>query len=208
MTIREKTIGEAWLKTAQTIISQGHLMHDGDEAIFERLHITIEVKEPKVADELIYKLCDKEMLQWMADNFAKEKLVSELNNAKSYGWRLRNYGGQSQIAKIIDKLRRKPESKSATITTLLVDDSSYIPCVSLLDFKIRQEKLILTASCRSLDVGKKMGANLIELVRLQEEVAEALSLPLGPLHLWIASGHIYEKDEEYILKVLKEEKIT
>ena len=207
MTISEKTIGEAWLKTAHAIVTQGYPMHDGDVTILEKLHIIVEVKEPKVNDALINKLCDKEMLQWMADNFAKEKFVPELCNAKSYGWRLRNYGGQSQIAKIIEKLQRKPESKSATITTLLVDDSGYIPCVSLLDFKIRNCALILTASCRSLDVGKKMGANLIELVRLQKEVAGALSLPLGPLHLWIASGHIYEKDKEHILKVIKEENI-
>ena len=102
----------------------------------------------------------------------------------------------------IAKMRAKPESKSATFTTFLPDDDAYLPCVSLLDFKLRKGGLLLTAACRSLDAGRKMPGNLVELARLQGEVAGALGSAPGALTVWIASAHVYERDRPGVERAL------
>src|SRR5262249_49426235 len=81
--------------------------------------------------------------------------------APSYARPLRASGGRAQTAAVTARLRAKPESKSATLTTFLGDDRGYLPCVSLLDFKLR-DGLLLTAACRSIDAGVKLPGNLVE----------------------------------------------
>ena len=76
---------------------------------------------------------------------------------------------------MIERLRADPETRSATITTFQpLADTSYIPCVSLLDFWIADAKLELIVYAHSLDFGKKAYGNLVELARLQHEVATAV----------------------------------
>ena len=76
---------------------------------------------------------------------------------------------------MIERLRADPETRSATITTFQpLADTSYIPCVSLLDFWRRGGALELVVYAHSLDFGKKAYGNLVELARLQHEVAAAV----------------------------------
>ncbi len=138
-----------------------------------------------------------EMASWMHANFTEKKLVPELGNARSYAWRLRDYNGVDQVAGIIKKLKGKPETKSATITTLLPnDDTTYIPCVSMLDFKIRDYHLVLTATCRSLDFKDKALYNLVELTRIGKEIQEACGIEGFKLHVHVISAHISESRDD------------
>jgi thymidylate synthase len=98
---------------------------------------------------------------------------------------------------VIERLRADPETRSATITTFQpLADTSYIPCVSLLDFWIAQRKLELVVYAHSLDFGKKAYGNLVELARLQDEVAAAVEVPAGPLVIHAKSAHVYEPELE------------
>jgi thymidylate synthase len=98
---------------------------------------------------------------------------------------------------VIDRLRTDPETRSATITTFQpLADTSYIPCVSLLDFWIAHGKLELIVYAHSLDFGKKAYGNLVELARLQHEVAVAVGVPVGPLLIHAKSAHVYEPELE------------
>ena len=138
--------------------------------------LTLRVARALVADDpLIAELGDPEWLAWMHENFFVEKDVPELGDAKSYAVRLFDYAGEGrdQIAWVVERLRADPACRSATVTTFEpLTDTTYIPCVSLLDFwRPHDDAVELVVYAHSLDFGKKAYGNLVELTRLQEEVA-------------------------------------
>jgi thymidylate synthase len=73
-------------------------------------------------------------------------------------------------------------------------DTTYIPCISLLDFWIPARELELVVYAHSLDFGKKAYGNLIELAALQAAVAKQLARPAGKLIIHVKSAHIYEPE--------------
>ncbi len=81
---------------------------------------------------------------------------------------------------VVDRLGADPTSRSATITTFEpLLDSTYIPCVSLLDFWISGGQLESIVYAHSIDFGAKGYGNLVELAYLMERVAEGLDLQVG-----------------------------
>jgi thymidylate synthase len=113
--------------------------------------------------------------------------------------RLFNYAGagRDQIAWVVDRLNADPTCRSATVTTFQpLTDTTYIPCVSLLDFWVPADAVELVVFAHSLDFGKKAYGNLIELTRLQEHVAAELGRPVGRLIVHAKSAHVYEPEWE------------
>jgi len=192
-----RTLGEGWLEVSRRILDGGaEAAYDG-QATRELALVTLTVSRPDPADELIASLADPGWLDWMRRNFTEPADVPELGGAHSYARRLRDYGGRDQVAWVIDRLRADPETRSATITTFEpLTDTSYIPCISLLDFWRVEGALELVVYAHSLDFGKKAYGNLVELARLQHEVATAVGLPVGALVVHAKSAHLYEPELE------------
>jgi thymidylate synthase len=195
--VETRTLGEGWLEISRRILEAGaEASYDG-QATKELPVVTLVVAEPDPEDELIASLADPGWLDWMRRNFTEPDDVPELGGARSYARRLRDYGGRDQVAWVIDRLRSDPQTRSATITTFQpLADTSYIPCVSLLDFWIAQGRLELVVYAHSLDFGKKAYGNLVELARLQHEVAGAVAAPVGRLLIFAKSAHVYEPELE------------
>jgi thymidylate synthase len=196
-TVRERTLGSAWLEVARRILGSGtDATYDG-QVTKELALLTVLVDEPDPADPVIAELADPDWLGWMHRNFTEPDDVPELGNARSYARRLRDYGGRDQVAWVIERLRADPETRSATITTFEpLTDTSYIPCISLLDFWHSDGALELVVYAHSLDFGKKAYGNLVELARLQREVADAVGAPVGRLVVHAKSAHVYEPEFE------------
>ena len=203
-TIEAETIGEAWLETARRILRDGaDAVYDGD-ATKELTLLTLLVSAPDPGDATIARLADPEWLDWMRRNFTEPADVAELGGARSYARRLRDYGGRDQVAWVIERLRDDPETRSAAITTFQPhDDTSYIPCVSLLDFWRPHAALELVVYAHSLDFGKKAYGNLVELARLQHEVADAIGDPVGALVIHAKSAHVYEPEFELMRRLVE-----
>jgi len=200
------TIGGAWLMACKTIMEMGKPMKDEEEELRELMQLSLKIRKPGLDDTIIETYGNKEMLRWMFSNFLEKKLVPELKNSDSYGTRLFDYNGKDQIEWVINKLKKKPETKAATITMLMPNsDSGYIPCVSMLDFKIRDGGLVLTTMCRSIDFGNKFYANMLALHKIQRMVAEKLDVPVGEMVFHIVSAHIYEKSFGNVKEVLEKE---
>jgi thymidylate synthase len=193
--VGERTLGAAWLEVSRRILEAGaDASYDG-LSTRELAILTLTVDEPDPRDELIASLADPDWLAWMKSNFTEPDDVAELGGARSYARRLRDYEGRDQVAWVIERLRADAESRSATITTFQpLSDTSYIPCVSLLDFWIRGGSLELVVYAHSLDFGKKACGNLVELARLEHEVAAAVGAAVGPLVIHVKSAHIYEPE--------------
>ena len=195
--LETRTLGEGWLEVSRRILEAGADATYDSLVTKELALVTLVVAGPDPEDELIASLADPDWLDWMRRNFTEPDDVAELGGARSYARRLRDYDGRDQVAWVIEKLRADPETRSATVTTFQpLADTTYIPCVSLLDFWITSGKLELVVYAHSLDFGKKAYGNLVELARLQHEVAAAVGVPVGPLVIHAKSAHVYEPELE------------
>ena len=202
--IEARTLGDAWLALS------GRVLREGTDGVYDGLPmrelaiVTLAVAEPDENDPVIASLADPEWLEWMHVNFTRPDAVAELGSARSYGARLRDYGGRDQVEWVVERLRADPASRSATITTFEpLTDTSYIPCVSMLDFwRPHDDAIDLVVYAHSLDFGKKAYGNLVELARLQAEVAGRLGAPVGSLTIHVKSAHVYEPELELMERLV------
>jgi hypothetical protein len=203
--LRAGTIGEAWLAVAGRIVADGVSSRYDDLPVREISLVTLVVSRPDPADEIIARHADPERLAWMHASFTGHTPVAALCGADSYATRLFDYehSGRDQVSWVIDRLRADPASRSATITTMQPrTDTTYIPCVSLLDFWLPGGAVELVVYAHSIDFGAKGYGNLVELASLQRHVAGALGLPAGRLVMIVKSAHVYQTDLDYITGVL------
>jgi thymidylate synthase len=203
--LHSDTIGQSWIAVAGRILASGVPSRYDDLAIREISLITLLVARPDADDKIIATHAEPQRLAWMHANFTDHARVADLGDADSYATRLFDYqhSGHDQVAWVIDRLRADPLSRSATITTFQPHtDTTYIPCVSMLDFWRPDGALELIVYAHSIDFGAKGYANLVELASLQRHVADALRAPVGRLVIIVKSAHVYETELEYIKGVL------
>jgi len=201
--VETRTLGDAWLETVRRILEDGVVARYDSRTTKELALTTICVAEPDPHDALIASLGDSERLDWMRRNFNEPDDVPELGGARSYARRLRDHGGRDQLAWVTERLRADPEARDAAITTFEpLTDATYVPCVSLLDFWRPEGGLELVVYAHSLDFGTKAYGNLVELARLQHEVAGAIGAPVGRLVVHAKSAHVYEPEWEQMRRLV------
>ena len=160
--VEARTLGEGWLETARRILASGDDASWGGAPTRELTLLTVVVAEPDPSDPVIAALGDPDGLRWMHANFFEPKPVAELGGADSYATRLFDYEhrGRDQLAWVVSRLRADPECRDATITTFQPHtDTTYIPCVSLLDFWLPDGAVELVVYAHGLDFGKKAYGN-------------------------------------------------
>ena len=195
------TLAAAWLDVSGAILEHGADARYDGEPTKELANVTAVVLAPDPDDALIARLGDPEWTAWMHRNFTEPTPVPELGHAASYATRLYDYAGtgRDQVAWVIARLEEDPGCRSATITTFQpVTDTTYVPCVSMLDFwrPDPDGPVELVVYAHSLDFGKKAYANLVELARLQHRVAAGVGAPVGRLVLHTKSAHVYQPEWE------------
>jgi thymidylate synthase len=201
VTIATDTIGEAWLAVASEILERGRPSTYDGLPILEVAQATLDVAHPDPDDELIARLSDPERLEWMRRNFVDPDRVASLGDARSYASRLHDYGetGRDQLDWVVGRLAADPSSRSATITTFEpLLDTSYIPCVSMLDFWIPETAVEQVVYAHSIDFGAKGYANLVQLAELQRHVAGRLGRPVGRLTFVVKSAHVYDTERAWM----------
>ena len=195
--IEAGSLGEGWLAVSRAILERGEAATWGGAPTRELALLSLLVEGPDSRDSLIAELGDPDWLDWMHRNFFLTDEVPELGHAKSYAKRLFDYGGagRDQIAWVVERLRADPDCRDAAITTFQpLTDTTYIPCISLLDFWLHDGGLELVVYAHGLDFGKKAYGNLVELARLQEHVAGELGAASGRLLVHVKTAHIYEPE--------------
>lgn len=192
------------MRTASTILSEGVAGDWEGRPIVEVSRVTLVVRSPRQDDPIIARYGDPERLAWMHANFADRSRVAELGDSDSYATRLYDYAhtGRDQIRWVIDRIAANPSTRDATITTFQpLTDSSYVPCVSLLDFWLLKAALQLEVYAHSIDFGTKGYANLVELAALQTRVADGLSAEVGQLTMTVKSAHIYQTEVDAMRRI-------
>ena len=199
------SLGAAWVRIARGILEDGvPATYDG-LPILELPSVVLDIECADPEDEFIARHAEPERLAWMRANFTSPTRVAALGDADSYATRLYDYQhtGRNQIEWVVERLRIDPRTRSATITTFQpLTDTSYIPCVSLLDFWIPAGTLELIVYAHSIDFGTKGYGNLVELSAVQRDVATAVQVPTGRMVMMIKSAHIYRTELDYMRGVV------
>lgn len=206
------SLGALWIRVLQELEASGVTTAYTDNAgefadVKELLNLTAEVQNAVLPDAIIEKHKVQDEYDWMVRNFTVQGEVPELHHENSYASRLYSYMGQKdQVKWLVDRLRKNPSTRSATISMFEpLTDEGYIPCVSLLDFQVTDGQLNMTAYCRALDFGCKAYVNLVMLHLIQQNIAEKVGVPCGKLMLLVKSAHFYMRDREKVLKILRSE---
>lgn len=201
--IEGNDIGTVWTESIKTILRYGVTVTDDKGLIRELSPLYLHIHHPAEHDPIIERYGDKEMLLFMQQNFENANPITGWGY--SYAERLYGKNNTNQIAQIISKLIQYPATKSATLSLLRPeDDKLHTPCLTTLDFKIRQHILCVHAFFRSQDIGKKLYADALQLLRLGKSMANDLLIENISLFLSICSAHIYEDDIPEMKRIIKE----
>jgi thymidylate synthase len=203
--IEAMTLGEAWMAIAAAILADGVVGSWEGLPIVEVFRATLDVHTPRVDDPIIAEHGDPDRLAWMHANFTDRSRVAELGDADSYATRLYDYAhsGRDQIRWVIDRLAANPWARDATVTTFQpLSDSTYIPCVSLLDFWLVKGELQLAVYAHAIDFGTKGYGNLVELAAIQTRAAGDLGVGVGTLTMTVKSAHIYETELDLMRSIV------
>lgn len=131
---------------------------------------------------------------------------------EAYGPRLIGTGvfGRSvnQIDRVIDRLRRKPDTRRAVITLLessdLDPEKREAPCTVALQFIHRRGHLHLIAMMRSNDAYLGFPHDVFCFTMMQELVARSLGVKVGEYHHFATSLHLYGGDVAKVWRYLDE----
>lgn len=198
-------VGDAWIAGLRAIANDGCVVTDRDEIYRELKSIVFSTKHD-FCDFILDSYARSKDIFWMKKNFTSFDTVYELKDARSYASRLFSYGGlKNQLDWVIKKLNINVNTRSATITMLEpLTDELYIPCISMLDFDISDNKLNVYVYARALDFGGKAYANMLCVWDILKYVASCIDMEIGQM-IWICKSiHYYSYDFERIQKILEE----
>ena len=191
--VRAHTVGQCWLDSIRCVLDHGEHYHDEDVGLLEVLGLAVEILKPAETDPVIDAHGDKTVVARTFAKFAKG--ASAPDRPFTYGERIYDMSGVDQFEWMVDRLRRKPDTKSATIGLLLPGSTSAnLPCLTTVDAKIRHERLDLQFFFRSQNIFGRQYANLAALARLQSDLASRCGTSPGALRGYVASAHIYAFD--------------
>jgi thymidylate synthase len=132
----------------------------------------------------------------------------------SYGYRWHTYFGFNQLEKIIEHLEKEPNSRRAVLQMWHPNDLHLatknseikdVPCNTQIYFKIKNDRLNMTVSCRSNDIiWGAYGANAVHFSVLQEYIASSLGLSMGTYYHFSDSFHAYEDTYNKCLPILEQ----
>jgi len=192
-TIITKTIGECWINSIKAVMNHGNEHYDEDIKIKEILGLSVEVEHPLLDDEIISHFGDRSVINRTLDKFSKNAHMPD--RPFTYGECIYDQNGIDQFEWLVNRLLLKRETKSATICLLTPGNvSANLPCLTTIDVKIRNNKLLLQFFFRRQNIFGRQYANLLALAKLQNDIAKRCSLELGALKGYIASAHIYDYD--------------
>jgi len=190
------TIGNAWKELVFKTLKKGNKL--ADEGL-EILDVRIIFKaDTLMYDQVLNTYADKEMILNMKKVFFTEE---ENSLGHSYFNKICSPFNNDYRLDIVKVLSEKKESKRATLT-LNSSGNGKVPCINVINFLIRDNKLYVYYFSRGQDAYKKFYADAIVISIMQSEIAKELSVDIGIITGYITSAHIYNSDMNNINKFL------
>ncbi len=112
----------------------------------------------------------------------------------------------AQLPAIIKELTEHPESRRAVLQILNESDHALLdkdelleyPCTDSMTYFIRDDKLHGHVHMRSQNTAVVLQLDMYLQARVLEHIANILQIPVGPLSISMVSGHVYERDLDYV----------
>lgn len=136
------------------------------------------------------------------------KISDDGENANSaYGYLIRLAFNFDQIEKVVELLKKDPNSRRAKININTpnenVIETKDEPCTMFLQFMIRDGKLNCTAVMRSNDIWLGFPYDVAFFTELQKYIARRLQVNYGTYTHIAISLHVYERNLEDIKRIVK-----
>lgn len=199
--LEKNTLGEAWVAAMDIVMKKGEDIWDEDTSLREIRNLYIAIQSISENDAILKKYADQERIKLMKEKYSTCGLVGDYKI--DYGSYIYNNNGVNQIDWIIKRIHRKPETKSATIT-LHRPGENMLACLSMIDFKYRNEILDMSVIYRSQNVFWSQPGNMLALRQIHHDVASALNYKMGKIDLIVLSAHIYKRDFEQVQYILND----
>lgn len=213
--IEVSEIAEGWEKLVKEIMKKGAEIRDERGSLTkELLNVMVSIKNPLGKSQsnnyYLNNLTDKlagikdirvpEGYFWRGEKletYSEQFISADLQGfIYTYGNRLRaHFNDVDQIQEAIERLKNCQESRRAISVTWdpnMDTKSDEVPCMILVDFKIRDNKLQTTALWRSHDIYGAWFPNAVGLTYLAQYVAGEVGLDLGSVTIHSISAHVYE----------------
>lgn len=127
-------------------------------------------------------------------------------NNSAYGYLMKHAFGFDQIEKIIELLRKDPNSRRAVINLNTpnehVIETKDEPCTICLQFLIRDGRLNCTTVMRSNDIWFGFPYDVAFFTLLQMYIADRLEVEYGTYTHFVISMHLYDRNVEEVHKIL------
>jgi thymidylate synthase len=205
-TIRAKTIADGYAELLYQIMTFGKRVHTHyDQDTLELIDLIVVITEENgIIPEFVHPCLpfDANHLNQYVKRFMSGEKVADVSY--TYGNLMRQAFGVDQVTKVIKKLAKDIESRSAVISLWDASDSTKSsPCLNHLWFRVLDRRLNLTATIRSNDMFYGWPENAYALRNLQEyvrgtilaergEIMDNKQIELGDLVIVSQSAHIYE----------------
>ncbi|MDB5182106.1 MAG: thymidylate synthase [Candidatus Saccharibacteria bacterium] len=198
--ISSTSANEAWIKTFQALLEQGH--DTANEKYLRDEVVLIEVTNPEVtpADERFpMPQQDIDVInRYIYSGENEENVVHEWT--KLYYHRAFDEPN-SQIEFLINNLnpdRPVGEAQISMWDKNIDQGQKVAPCTQIIWARIKHGKLELHVHANSSDAYKKLLMNMLEFISLQYYIAERVGVPVGKYYHFLDSCHLHFKDQEAI----------
>ncbi|MEV8634848.1 hypothetical protein AB0395_24650 [Streptosporangium sp. NPDC051023] len=188
-----------WL--LQHVRTNGGPAEDDRGPIIEAPAVLFEIAGLGWEDPILRSYGDAKKIPLYSRKFSENVIVPPFKY--SYGGRLRQFLGVDQLRWVTGVLRAKPYTKSCWISlTSPGEPQDAVPCLTSLAFRLRDERLVMTAAFRSQNVYTSY-LNYVPLRSIQSEVADGLGVSCGSMRVFVDVPHIYTADAVAVGEILR-----
>jgi thymidylate synthase len=208
--LEDKKIADLWLKILDNILKFGRdkMSQYGDmQRELVGLVSIVSDEDPEKPFLPEYLIFNKNDL----DNYLNQMMTDKIpeNLEYTYGSLLRNYKKINQIESIIEQIKKEDYTRRAVAVCWNVEKDNLnpkSPCLDLIQAIVNKNKLHLTCYFRSNDMFGAWPQNALALRNIQKEIADKVGKEMGKLMIISNSAHIYERDYEKAMEIVKKYK--
>lgn len=191
------TLKQSYIALLKKILQESNLVENYIENMGENISFDFD----KIDELKNYKR--------IADDLPEMEKVFFTNEPNNFG---HSYGsavltpicGENDIIKAItQKIQGNIETRNAVLTFTPYGDNK-IPCISTIQFLVRNNTLNIFYTARSQDIYKKFPLDALCIASIGLKVAKNLNLNLGYVKANIVSAHIYQCDIDNAKKFIAE----
>lgn len=194
----QNTLEGAWLHALRAVMSNGRKLSDKEPFIEQRNVSVTYTNAFETRCEQYRSIFGDTFLEYIHKVYSPG---GDPASGRNYHKLIRSGSSGDQVQNTIEKLKKDPLTRSGTI--VLADPSApKQPCVSEINFSIREDLLHMTVLFKSSDLAKKFVPDMLELSSVHTEIARELNIARGSVTAFILSAQVYVSDFEQVVPAI------